>query len=149
MSARNMLAVLVALLTAAASAQAPPDIETVLARVAARIEEYYKRAQKVICIEKTTMQPIEHNFAPIGFARSTESELRVESDGTGDGDDSPNARVVRLILRVNGRPPREKDKKARAGCTDPNPLSPEPLAFLLPAHRADYTFTAAGFGKGK
>ena len=50
---------------------------------------------------------------------------------------------------VNGKAPREKDKKDRAGCTDANPLSTEPLAFLLPAHRAEYTFASGGFGKGK
>ena len=43
------------------------------------------------------------------------------------------------IVKVNGKPPREKDKKDRAGCTDPNPLSTEPLAFLLPANREGYT----------
>src|SRR5205823_6582716 len=42
---------------------------------------------------------------------------------------------------------RERDNKDRAGCTDPNPLSPEPLAFLLPAHRQEYRFTSAGIGK--
>ena len=52
-------------------------------------------------------------------------------------------------MRVNGKPPREKDKKDRAGCTDANPLSTEPLSFLLPAHRSEYTFVSGGFGKGK
>jgi hypothetical protein len=56
---------------------------------------------------------------------------------------------VRELLRVNGRPPRDKDKKDRAGCTDSNPLSNEPLAFLLPSHRSEYTFVSGGFGKGK
>jgi hypothetical protein len=45
--------------------------------------------------------------------------------------------------------PREKDKKERSGCTDPNPLSTEPLAFLLPAHRSEYRFTSAGSVKEK
>jgi len=42
-----------------------------------------------------------------------------------------------------------RDKKDRAGCTDENPLSSEPLAFLLPSHRSEYTFVSGGFGKGK
>ena len=35
------------------------------------------------------------------------------------------------------------------GCTDPNPLSTEPLAFLLPAHRSEYEFKAAGSAKDR
>ena len=61
----------------------------------------------------------------------------------------PGAKVIRDIRRINGRAPRERDKKARAGCTDPNPLSPEPLAFLLPAHRDEYRFTSVRDGKEK
>jgi hypothetical protein len=51
---------------------------------------------------------------------------------------------VRKVLKVNGRAPRESDRKDRSGCTDPNPLTSEPLAFLLPARRSEYQFTAAG-----
>jgi hypothetical protein len=52
-------------------------------------------------------------------------------------------------LRINGRAPRDKDKKARSACLDPNPLTPEPLAFLLPSRREGYRFSAGGSGKGK
>ena len=128
--------------------QAPNELDTVLARVGERIAEYYKRAQNVMCIEKFTIQPIASNYGPDGMARVTESELRVETEAD-DGDGGSEAKVVRVIRKINGRPPREKNKKDRAGCTDPNPLSPEPLAFLLPAHRLEYTFTLAGRGKGK
>src|SRR5206468_5288204 len=77
-------------------------------------------------------------------------ELRVEPDLESEGDGgATNVRVSRQIVRINGRPPREKDKNDRAGCTDPNPLTTEPLAFLLPGNRKGYTFTAGGFGKGK
>jgi len=137
------------LLTASAAAQAPPDIDTLLARVSARIADYYARAQHVICIEKSTVQPVGHDFAPAGFARVTESELRVESDPDADGDGFAGATVVRQLMKVNGRKPRDKDKNDRAGCTDANPLSTEPLAFLLPAHRSEYAFVLGGPGKGK
>jgi hypothetical protein len=129
------------------AAQAPPDIDAVLARVGERIADYYRRAQNVICTEKTTVQPVARDYSPVGFARVTEYELRVESDA--DGGDSPEAKVVRELVRINGKAPREKDKKDRAGCTDANPLSAEPLAFLLPAHRSEYTFVSRGFGRGK
>ena len=129
------------------AAQPPPDIDAVLNRVGARIAEFYKRAQNVVCLEKTTVQPVGRDFSPHGFARVTEYELHVETDA--EGDELAEARVVRELVRVNGKPPREKDRKDRAGCTDANPLSTEPLSFLLPAHRSEYTFVSGGVGKGK
>jgi hypothetical protein len=143
------MATAVCVLSVSAAAQAPPDIDTLLARVSERLERYYRRAQQIVCTEKATVLPINFGMEPAGFMRVTESELRVEPDTEADGDKLTNANVVREILRVNGRPPREKDKKDRASCTDPNPLSAEPLAFLLPANREGYTFRTSGFGKGK
>ena len=134
---------------ATVAAQAPPDIDTLLVRVGERIAEYYARAQNVVCTEKQTVQPVGRDWVPAGFARVTEYELHVEADaGAGDGD-LPEAKVVRDLLKVNGRAPRERNSKDRDGCTDANPLSAEPLAFLLPSHRSEYTFTSGGFGKGK
>jgi hypothetical protein len=153
-SVRNRIR-FVTLLVAVAGAAAPraqsTDVAAVLARVGERVAEYYKRVQNIVCNEKAIVQPVtaSMSFATSGFARTTESELRIESEAT-DGDAPLNeATVVRTLLKVNGRPPREKDKTDAAGCTDPNPLSPEPLAFLLAANQRDYKFTFAGFGKGK
>lgn len=148
---RSALPAAIFLLSVSAAAQAPPDIDTLLARVSERIADYYKRAQSVMCIEKTTVLPLSSGLMPSGFARVTESELRVEPDSASDGDggSGAGASFVRQIVKINGRPPREKDKKDRASCTDPNPLTTEPLAFLLPANREGYTFTTSGFGKGK
>jgi hypothetical protein len=126
------------------SAQAQPNLDELLTRVAERIAEFYKRAQRVICIETSRVQPIDLTYSSRGFARIVESELRVDAE---DGELAGEARVVREVRKVNGRAPREKDKKERDGCTDPNPLSTEPLAFLLPAHRSEYQFKAAGFSK--
>jgi hypothetical protein len=146
---RVQLTLLVALSVAALGAAQPAgDLETVLARVGEKISDYYKRVQNVICIEKYTVQPIGRDYGPDGFARVTESELRVETDSN-DGDGGGEAKIVRVLRKVNGRMPREKDKKDSGRCTDPNPLSPEPLSFLLPAHRAEYTFALVGMGKGK
>jgi hypothetical protein len=126
------------------NAQAQPNLDELLTRVAERIAEFYKRAQRVICIETSRVQPIDLTYSSRGFARIVESELRVDAE---DGELAGEARVVREVRKVNGRAPREKDKKERDGCTDPNPLSTEPLAFLLPAHRSEYQFKAAGFSK--
>jgi hypothetical protein len=126
-----------------ASGQTPPSIDELLTRVVTGIQELYERAQYVICLERSTVQPIDRDRTSQGFARIVESELRVQSTSTDDGGE---ATIVREVLKVNGRPPREKDKKDRAGCTDPNPLSPVPLAFLLPAHRHEYRFRFAGYG---
>jgi hypothetical protein len=132
---------------AAAAAQLPASVDELMARVGERIAEYYSRAQGVICLEKSTVQPIGWNNAPEGFSRTVESELRVEPDQA-DGP-AAGAKVIREIRRINGRAPRERDKKDRSGCTDPSPLSPEPLSFLLPPERSEYQFTFAGYGKEK
>jgi hypothetical protein len=121
-------------------AQTPPDIHDLLARVGERVADFYARAKNVICIETSTVQAIDLANSPVGFARTVESELRVEA-GTQASDE---AVVVRSIRKVNGRAPRESDKRERAGCTDPNPLSSEPLTFLLPAHRSEYQFKLSG-----
>lgn len=128
------------------AAQTQPDIDDLLARVGQKVADFYARLQHVICTEISTVQPIDLSYSNQGFARTVESELRVEAEGLRGGGE---ARVVRDIRKVNGRAPRDRDKKNRDGCTDPNPLSDEPLAFLLPAHRSEYRFTAAGVSKDR
>ena len=136
-------------LTIQALAQAPPDIDALLARVADRIEVYYKRAQNIMCTEKTIVLPLGRSWQVDGMHRITEAELRVEAEGLSDGSGPPGPTFFRKLLKINGREPRDKDKKTRSACFDPNPLTPEPVAFLLPSNREGYTFTAKGFGKGK
>jgi len=141
----GVLALSLAAMTATA-AQVPPDVEALLVRVGERVAEFYKRASNVICIETSTVQPVDLSYSPYGFVRTVESELRVEAD---NGQAPGEAAILRKVRKVNGRVPREKDKKDRAGCTDPNPLSSEPLAFLLPAHRSEYQFSAAKIAKDR
>ena len=113
--------------------------------VGERVADYHRRLQSVVCIERSTVQPITSTLSSDGFPRTVESDLRVELEADGDSLSSP--RVVRETRRVNGRAPRERDKKDRTGCTDPNPLSPEPLAFLLPSGRDEYRFTSVRTGR--
>ena len=130
----------------AAGAQAPPDVDELLVRVSERVAEFYARAMNVICIERSTVQPVDLNNSNVGFARTVESELHVEA---GNGQTPGEAVFVRKVRKVNGRAPRERDKKDREGCTDPNPLTSEPLAFLLPANRSEYQFKPAGLARDR
>jgi hypothetical protein len=123
-----------------AASQASTDVAAVVARVGERVAAYYERARQIVCIERSTVIPIDGEWSSQGFARTVESELRVETDAMGDGN-SLEPRVTRVVRSVNGREPRERDKKDRAGCNDPTPVSPEPLAFLLPGEREAYRFT--------
>ena len=132
--------------TASAVPQAGPDVATLMSAIGDRVAHYYRRAQSVICTEISTVQNIDRNWSTEGFARTVESELKVELDAA-DGDDLPAARIIRDIRRVNGRLPRESDQKSRNGCTDPNPFSAEPLAFLLPSQRDGYRFTSVRSGR--
>jgi hypothetical protein len=143
--ARSALTIAAAIASTEVLAQSP-DLDVLLARVGARIEQYYARAQNLICLERVTAQPVGYDMIPAGFGRVLEYELHVESDATIDGTRPTDAKVVRDLRKVNGRIPKAQDK---SGCFDPNPLSPEPLAFLLPSHRGEYAFQWAGFGKGK
>ncbi len=140
-------ACLVQVAIGSAAPQPPPDLPGLLAAVGQRVASYYLRAQRVVCTNTATVQPIDwSNWSQQGFARTVESELRVELEA-GQGDQLPAARLVRDILRVNGRLPRDSDRTSRSGCTDPNPLSPEPLAFLLPPERDNYRFTSLRSGR--
>lgn len=124
-----------------AAAQTPPDVQTIIARVGARVGEYYRRAENLICTETATDQPIERNWSPVGFARTVESELHLERKSTSPGGDD-HVEVVRDIEQINGRQPRERDRTDRNGCTDPALLSSEPLEFLLPGHQDGYQFAS-------
>ena len=65
----------------AAGAQAQPNVDELLLRIGERVTEFYKRAKNVICTETSTVQPIDSSHSTQGFARTVESELRVELDG--------------------------------------------------------------------
>lgn len=130
----------------ARSATGRPDAAALAAEVGERVIAYYRRAQQLVCVERSTVIPIGSDWNEQGFARTVESELRIEIEDA-DGDGLPSVQAVREIRRINGRAPRERDRTDRSGCTDPTPLSPEPLEFLLPGHRDEYRFTAIRDGR--
>src|SRR5215471_4513765 len=106
----------------ASDAPVHPDLTALVARVGDRVTVYYHRAQQLICLERSTVVPMSSSLSLDGFARTVESELRVELTPS-DGDGLPDARVTRQIRRINGRAPRNRDQKDRSGCSDPTPVS--------------------------
>ena len=124
----------------AVATPALPDA-ALLARIGERVAAYYQRAERLICIERSSVVPIASGGIVPDFARTVESEVRIEID------DELVPRVTRQVQRINGREPRERDKTDRSGCTDPTPLSPELLAFLLPHQRDNYRFTSLRDGR--
>ncbi len=136
----------VALGCAILGAQETPDLDGLLTRVEQRLNDFYRRARSVVCIEKSVVQSIAWNYSPEGFTRTVESELRIQAEDDG-ADGGP--KVLRVARKVNGRRPQERDKKERSGCTDPEPLSIDALAFLLPTNRSQYRFAHAGIGSDK
>ena len=133
-------------LTAAINAQPPGDLADTLERVGDRVRQYYSRAQSIMCIERVTVQHLRGDLMPDGFGRVLEYELRVDWDASDDVEGPPEARVIRELRKVNGRPPRPKDEE---GCLDPKSGALEPLAILLPRHRGEYTFAWKGVGRLK
>jgi hypothetical protein len=147
-AAKVIVAAFAAALAGVGAAAQDTQLDSILARVGARIEEFYKRAQSLMCLEKVTAQAITNDLSASGFARVLEYDLRVELASI-DDPDGTEANFVRELRKINGRVPRPRDLNDRHSCLDPNPLTPEPLSFLLARNRAEYLFTWAGFGKGK
>lgn len=140
---------LVALGVAAAATAAQPrpdvsiDLAALLARIGERVEAYYARAQSLVCRETVRLQTLRPDLITDGSpARQLVYDLRVAWEPGTDGE--ANASILRDIVTVNGRKPRPKDEP---GCLDPMPVTPEPLAMLLPRKQSGYRFTWAGLSK--
>lgn len=127
---------------AAALAQAP-DLEALLREAGLRVAQFFTRAQSLVCLEEVNMQPLSSGWSGDGLGRTVLSELRLSWDPGDDGSAATEARTLRQVLKVNGHPPRKKD---RNNCTNPeqNETETQPLSMLLPEQRHDYAFTWAG-----
>ena len=129
---------------AAQQRDAPGDLAAMLARIGDHVEQYYARARTIVCIETVHLQPLALDLTQDGHARRLVYELRVAWEPPSEGDAPGAATVLRQLVSVDGKPPRPKDN---AGCMDPKPVSPEPLALLLPIRRHEYAFAWAGSGR--
>jgi len=129
------------------AAQTPGrDVGEWMSRVGDRVQGYYARAQSIICEERVRIEPLGFDLLPNGeHIRELVYELRVAWDGpNADADKAPEAQVLRQLIAVDGRPPRPGDEP---GCFDRKPVSPEPLAMLLPGKQHEFVFTLKGQGR--
>jgi hypothetical protein len=137
----RLLAVGLAAMPAAAQTSAPPDLGETLQRVGRRVEYWYSRAQTVVSRESVAIQPLRLDLTPSDLPRRLTFELRVAWVPERTDSGVPQATVLRELLTVNGRRGQEDDN---TGCMDPKPVSPEPLAMLLPRRLGESEFSQAG-----
>jgi hypothetical protein len=117
------------------------DFTDTMTRVSRRIEQWYARAASIVSTENVWIQPLRADMSPLDFPRRLAFELRIEWDpARTNAGGAPIANVLREPMRINGRLPPAGDP----GCMDPKPVSPEPLAMLLPARLREAVFTHAG-----
>jgi len=120
------------------------ELVALLTRVGARIEQYFARAQSIVCDERVRIQPLDYSLTARGLGRELVYELRLTWDAAANPGLPPEATVLRQIRTINGRKPRPKEEP---GCMDPKPVSPEPLSMLLAGRRDRYWFSPAGAGR--
>jgi hypothetical protein len=141
-------AVAVALVAPAAllaqSASSGGGLEATLARVSRRVEAYYATARTVLCTDRVLLLSLRSDLTPRDRGRELVYELRVQWEPPAAGEAAGDAQIVRRLLSVDGRPARPGDEP---GCTDPKPVSLEPLAMFLGGQRDRYVFSWAGAGR--
>lgn len=122
------------------------DVADVLDQATARVEDFFTRAQSLVCNETVRVQPLTYSLTSDGFGRTVESELRLSWNPGDDGEAASEAQTLRQVLRVNGHPPRGKDRR---NCTTPERHDTETqvLSILLAHQRGDYVWTMAGTTK--
>ena len=127
------------------AAQRPPgppvDLAQTLARVGQQVEQWYSRAQNVVSTETVWIQPLRSDLSPADFPRHLAFELRVGWDPDRSGAaGAPVANVLREPIGGKGRPSIDRGDP---GCMDPKPVTPEPMAMLLPARLGESEFSDA------
>ena len=128
------------------AAPQPQELEALMTRVGERVAEYYRRAQSVICVEQSTVQPIQSNWTPDGFSRTVESDLRVESDRRPTATRYRHESDSGTFVASTGGRRASGTRRTAPAARIPTPCR-QPLAFLLPAHRDEYRFTSLRNGR--
>ncbi len=128
----------------AGQAADPAALADVLWRVGERVEQYFARAQSIVCIEVVGLMPVDS--AGLSRGRTVESELRLSWEPSDENPIPIEARMLRQVIKVNGHAPRKND---RENCTSPEQQTSEvqPLSMLLPQQRDEYTFKLAAPGR--
>jgi hypothetical protein len=140
----RLLVIACAVATVAAAGQPPGsgDVAAMLALIGEQVQRYYARAQSIVCIETVRLQQVGADLlADSSRPRRLVYELRVAWEPPSGSEGPPKASVLRQLVKIDGRSPRPKDEP---GCMDPKPVSPEPLAMLLPDEQDEYAFKWAG-----
>jgi hypothetical protein len=123
--------------------QTSEELEKTLMLVARRVEAWYARAQTVVSTETVVIQPLGMNSAPNEIPRRLVFELRVAWQADPDRPGGPPVASVLRQPMNTGRSSRGDEP----GCMDPKPVSPEPLAMLLPDRLSESRFSPAGTGR--
>ena len=137
--------VLVGAVCVASAQTAAGDLTAVLQRVGARVQQYFARAQSLVCLETVAVQELGTGLSPKGLTRTVESELRLSWEPPAP-DAVFEARTLRQVLKVNGSKPRRRDPN---NCTVPEQFEKEEpaLSMLLPDQQRQYRFVLAGLGR--
>ena len=127
---------LAAAVLAASQADPRPEEPDAIGRVGEYVRQYLAAARTIVAREKLTLQPLDSNLRPDGSVRRLEYETQVEWEPAAGDSGGGLARVHRELISVDGRARRPGDD---AGCLAAE--SAEPLEFLLPARRSEFTFS--------
>jgi hypothetical protein len=142
--ALGALALAVCGLVAVPAARSGDDtLDSTLDRASARVEEFFARAQSLVCTETVHVQPLSYGLTSDGFGRTIESELRLTWTPGADGEAATEAQALRQVMRVNGHPPRKNDRR---NCTtaERNDTETQVLSMLLDGKRDEFGWELAG-----
>lgn len=128
-----------------AQGKAPVDVSGTVAKIGDYVQQYFARAQSIIYDETVRVQYLGSDLMSLPEPpRTIVNELRVSWEAAPDGGMAPPV-ILRTPIKVNGRPPREKD---RDKCFDPEASTPELLGSLfLPENRASFRYVGRPTGK--
>ncbi len=97
-----LMLVALAPILGAQSPAAPRDLSVILARIGAAVEQYYTRAQSIMCVEDVILRMLGYDLQSSLPPRRLTYDLRVAWSDSLDGG-APEAMVQRDLLREPDR----------------------------------------------